>query len=257
MKTSSNNLYYKPVDRKAKDEPVLNLIKDFLEEFPNLGVPSVTDHLKKSMIINKKKVARIMKEYNLLNKKKPKKPFKTTNSEHKFEKFENLIKGKMPDQIGQIIVGDVTAFDVKGKTYYLALLMDLCNREIIGSALSKNNNTKLVLAALEDAYVKRGNLNGCYHHTDADVRYCSDLYIKRLKELGMKISMCVGNVFENAHAESLNKTVKYGEININEYDSFDESVVSIFSYIERYNRVKPHSSLNGMSPLEYTTYLQS
>ena len=248
MNISPNTLYYKPVDWKSKDAPVLKMIQEFLEELPASGVPSVTDHLKKVMVINKKRVERIMRDNGLISMKKRPKKAKTTDSGHKFHKYENLIKNIKTTDINQIIVGDVTAYDIKGVNHYLALLMDLHTREIVGSAISDRNDTNLVLKALEEAKRKRKSLSGCIHHTDADVRYCSDKYIERLMDNGMLISMCVGNVYENAHAESLNKTIKAGEINISEYDSLEESGISIFSYINKYNTLKPHSAHNGMSP---------
>lgn len=253
MHISPNTLYYKPVDWKSKDAPVLRLIQEFLEELPASGLPSVTDHLKKVMVINKKRIERIMKNNSLINRKKPCKKAKTTNSDHKFRKYENLTKGVKPTNLNQIIVGDVTAYDIKGTTHYLALLMDLHTREIVGSAISESNNTNLVLGALEEAKKKRKSLHGCIHHTDADVRYCSDRYVERLTHYGMKISMCVGNVYENAHAESLNKTIKAGEINISDYDTKEESGNCIFGFIDKYNSIRPHSALNGMSPDEFAS----
>lgn len=251
MKMSPNNLYYKPVDWTLKDAPVLKLIQNFLEKLPASGVPSVTDHLKKVMTINKKRVERIMKSYGLINHKKAVKKPKTTESGHKLHKYSNLIKGKKTTQLNQIIVGDVTAYDVKGVNHYLALLMDLHSREIVGAAVSDKNDTNLVLAALEEAKKNRKNLNGCIHHTDADVRYCSTSYTARLVKLGMKISMCVGNAYENAYAESLNKTIKVGEINISDYDTKEESGNCIFGFIKNYNAIRPHSALGGRSPKEF------
>jgi len=254
---STNTLYYKPVNRKEKDAPVLRLIEEIINDLPAAGLPMVTTILKSKMTINKKRVHRIMKENNLIGRYKPRKRGKTTNSAHKFEKFTNLIKDFNTTDLNQVIVGDVTAYDINGKDHYLALLMDLHNREIIGCAISDKNNTELVIQALEEAKHKRGSLEGCIHHTDADVRYCSDVYINKLKKYEMKISMCVGNVYENAHAESLNKTIKAGEINLSEYESKEESAKCIFSFIEKYNTIRPHSALGGMSSLEYTLYLQN
>jgi putative transposase len=258
MKMSPNNFYYKRVDRKAKDAPVLKLIQEFFEMFPNLGLPSVTRHLKKTMKINKKRIERIMKENGLMNRKRAKKQAKTTNSSHKFQKFENLLKGReKTSKINEVIVGDVTAFDIKGVNHYLALLMDLHSREIVGSAVSEKNDTELVLAALSEALKYRKSLEGVIHHTDADVRYCSDEYVMKLKENKMMISMCVGNAYENAHAESLNKTVKYGEINISDYDTVQEAASGIFLFAERYNSVRPHSAHEGLSPLEFARQCNS
>ena len=251
MNISPNTLYYKPIDWKSKDAPVLRMIQDFLEQLPASGVPSVTDHLKKVMVINKKRIERIMRENGLINTKKRPKKAKTTDSDHKFHKYTNLIKGVKTTNLNQIIVGDVTAYDIKGVNHYLALLIDLHTREIVGAAISDKNDTNLVLGALDEAKKKRKTLKGCIHHTDADVRYCSDRYVERLMDYGMQISMCVGNVYENAHAESLNKTIKAGEINMSDYDSKEESGFSIFGYVNKYNTLKPHSAHNGMSPAEF------
>jgi transposase InsO family protein len=257
MKMSPNTLYYKSVKNKEKDMLVLKEIESIIKELPSAGLPTVTYMLKKKMVINRKRVHRIMRENNLIGRQKPIKKWKTTDSKHKFMKHENLIKEMIPTAENQIIVGDVTSYDVNGTDHYLALLMDLHNREIIGVAISERNNTELVKKALEDAISRRGSLVGCIHHTDADVRYCSDEYMEALNKNGLKVSMCVGNVYENAHAESLNKTIKAGEINLSEYESKAESISGIFSFIEKYNSIRPHSSLGGMSPLEYTAYIRS
>ncbi|MBK8397343.1 MAG: IS3 family transposase [Leptospiraceae bacterium] len=113
MNISPNTLYYKPVDWKSKDAPVLRLIQLFLEKLPASGVPSVTYHLKKVMVINKKRIERIMKDNGLINTKKRPKKAKTTDSGHKFHKYTNLTKGIKTTNLNQIIVGDVTAYDVK------------------------------------------------------------------------------------------------------------------------------------------------
>ena len=256
MHISPNTLYYKCIDWKAKDAPILKAIEKFLELLPASGLPSVTSHLKKTMVINKKRVERIMKANGLINTKKRSKKAKTTNSGHKFHKYETLIKGVKTKKMNQIIVGDVTAYDIKGTNHYLALLMDLHTREIVGAAVSDKNDTNLVLAALDASKRKRKDLSGCIHHTDADVRYCSDKYVQRLMDYGMKISMCVGNAYENAHAESLNKTIKVGEINLSDYESKEESGASIFGFINKYNTIRPHSALNGMSPAEFASSLR-
>ena len=250
---SPNTLYYKKVDKKKKDEPFLKAINEIISIFPAIGYNETTKILKKTMKIGKNKVYRLMKENNLLNSKKPRKKDFSTNSNHKLFKYENLIKDVKTSDVNQIIVGDVTAFDIQGKNHFLALLMDLHNREIVGCAVGSKNDTNLVLSALEDANIRRENIKGCIHHTDADVRYCSDKYIARLKELELKVSMCVGNVYENAHAESLNGTIKREEINISDYSSMKESANSIFQYVEKYNRLRPHSALNDASPFEFIT----
>jgi putative transposase len=105
-----------------------------------------------------------------------------------------------------------------------------------------------VLQCFERARAKRGTMRGAFHHSDADVRYCSHDYVARLRDMGVIISMVCGDMYENAHAESLNKTVKYKLINLSEFDSLEEADAAIARYIEFYNVTKPHSSLGWLTP---------
>lgn len=141
----------------------------------------------------------------------------------------------------------VTAFDIKGKDHYLAHLMVLFTREIVGIAVSDKNDISLMLVCLTDAAAHRASICGAIHHMGADVRYCSDAYVPRMRELGLTMSMTVGNVYENAYAESLNKTLKRQEINVNEYSHKLGAAVSLFRFKRIYNEERPHSSLGNLS----------
>jgi len=247
-----STFYYKPQPViLGKDDAIIIEIHDIIELIAESGYRPVTTVLKRTQTINHKRVHRIMRENGLLCRKTRRFQPGTTDSRHKYLKYPDIAQDVVTTGINQVVVGDVTAYDVRGKDHYLAMLMDRHNNEIIGRAVSDKNDTALVLAALEDAHYNRPNLEGCIHHTDADVRYCSDDYVKRVKELGMIISMCVGNAYKNAHAESLNKTVKRQEINISDYECKEESAISIFRYIDVYNTYRPHSSLGGLTPVEF------
>ena len=243
--------YYQCIEKNSDDEMIAGKIEKYIELIPESGYRPTTIFLNRSMIINHKKVNRIMREFNLLCRKKRKFRAKTTDSRHGLKKYLNIAKDVETTNINQVIVGDVTAYDVKGKDHFLASLMDRHNRRVIGKAVSDKNNTELLLATLDDAVRTRGNLVGCIHHTDSDVRYCSTDYINKLKSYKMNISMCVGNAYENAHAESFNGTIKRQEINISDYDNKDESARSIFHFIDKYNSIRPHSSLQNLTPIEY------
>lgn len=95
------------------------------------------------------------------------------------------------------------------------------------------------------------SIRGAIHHTDADVRYCSDAYVAQATELGLTMSMTVGNVYENAHAESLNKTFKRQEINVNEYPHKQGAAESLFRFKRIYNEERPHSSLGNLTPIRF------
>ncbi len=103
------------------------------------------------------------------------------------------------------------------------------SRRIVGAAISDKNNTQLVIAAFLSLKREIGDLQNYYHHTDADVRYCSNEYIALLEESRINISMCRGNVYENAHAESLNKTIKYKEIIYPEYSKLLKKLKKVSS----------------------------
>jgi len=244
--------YYKSKNLSAaKDEAIAEEIRKITEKMAESGYRPVTKVLQRKQTINHKRVQRIMREKGLLCRKTRRFRVGTTDSRHRYFKYPNIAKDFETTDINQVVVGDVTAYDIRGKDHYCASLMDRHNREQIGKAISDKNDTALVLSALEDAHRNRPDLRGCIHHTDADVRYCSDEYINRLKDLGVRISMCVGNAYENAHAESFNKTLKRQEINISDYDSKEESAESIFKFIDLYNSYRPHSALGGMTPIEF------
>lgn len=254
---SISTYYYKVKTTSNDDEIIKKEIEQIIETLPESGYRPVTVLLNRNGFkVNHKRAHRIMKESGLLCRKSRRYVPATTDSRHPYMKYPNIAKDVVTDDINQVIVGDVTAYDVKGKDHFLAELMDRHNREVIGKAVSDKNDTALVLSALEDASRNR-DLKGCIHHTDADVRYCSKAYIDLLDKIGMKISMCVGNAYENAHAESFNKTVKRQEINISDYDSKEESAISIFRYIEVYNNYRPHSSIGNMTPVEYRMALDN
>ena len=253
---SISTYYYKVKIISNEDEIIKKEIEKIIETLPESGYRPITVLLnRKGFKINHKRTHRIMKESNLLCCKTRRYVAATTDSRHTYMKYPNIAKDVVTNDINQVIVGDVTAYDIKGKDHFLAQLMDRHNREVIGKAVSNKNDTALMLSALEDANKNR-DLKGCIHHTDADVRYCSKDYIARLNKIEMKISMCVGNAYENAHAESLNKTVKRQEINISDYDNKEESAISIFRYFEVYNNYRPHSSIGNMTPVEYRMVLE-
>lgn len=258
MNLSPSSYYYQPKPKEG-DTFLVEKMEEVIELLPGSGYRTIRTKLaEQGIMVNAKKIRRIMKENKLQTRKVIKFKPKTTDSRHNLKKYPNILKdyGTL-EKLNTVIVGDITQYDVNGKDYYLSLLMDLCNREIIGKAISDKNDTELVLATLEDAVKTRGkkNLKGCIHHTDSDVRYCSIEYTNKLKEFGFKISMCKGNAYENAHAESLFKTIKYQEINISEYDDKLNSASSIFAYIEKYNTVRPHSALGNLSPIMYRNKL--
>lgn len=248
---SESTYHYKSkakVSKKEKDALLVKQIEEIENLLPQSGYRTVRRILSREAPINHKRIQRVMRENALTIRRKAAYKPPTTDSKHSFRKYPNLVKGKVTNNINEIVVGDITAYDILGVDHYVASLIDIHSRKTIGIAVSDRIDTDLVMSALYSAKQTRGSLAGCIHHTDSDSRYCSDVYIKALKESGMKISMCVGNAYENAFAESFNKTLKTQEINVTPCESKYHSFVSIMSYIEKYNDYRPHSGINGLSP---------
>ncbi len=201
----------------------------------------------------KNRVARIMKEAGIRSRTKRK--FKaTTNSRHNLPVAPNLLNRdfnvKSPDRV---YVGDITYIWTNEGWLYLAVLLDLFNREVVGWSASNRMTRQLAIDALEMALGRRHPGKGLLHHTDRGSQYASTDYQKILKEHGMVCSMSrKGNCWDNAVAESFFGRLKSEWVNHHRYLSRSEAIQSLFYYIEIfYNRKRRHSSIDYVTPQEY------
>lgn len=143
-----------------------------------------------------------------------------TNSRHKLPKYPNLIKNLVISFINQIWGADITYIRLKKEFVYLAVIIDFFSRKIKGWALSRNLNASLTIEALKKALDR--NPRPAIHHSDQGVQYCDKEYVEILKEASVLISMSdKGNPYQNNITESFFKTLKYNEVYLNEYDSFE------------------------------------
>lgn len=225
------------------------------EEFPYYGYKRMTKALQREGYkVNHKRIYRLMYEEKLLCRKKKFKPI-TTQSNHAFKKYENLAKGFAPTGINQLIVSDITYIALGSEFVYLAIIMDVYSRKFIGWELSREVDTILVLNALNMAIAMRGerNMKGCIHHSDLGVQYASVQYVQKLEEMGMLPSMSTkGNSYDNAYAESAIKTIKYNEVHMKEYKSFQDAYANIKRFIEEvYNKKQLHSGIGYVPPEEF------
>ena len=232
-----------------------NEIQAIAIEFSRYGYRRITAELKnRNFIVNRKKVLRLMREDNLLCVKKRFKPV-TTNSNHNLMKYPNLIKDLEITQLNQVWASDITYIQLIKEFVYLAVIIDLFTRRCIGWDLNRNLDAKLTLNALNRAIKTRwdNNIRGLIHHSDQGVQYASIAYTDCLKEHSIKISMSrKGNPYDNAFVESFIKTLKYEEVYLKEYDSFNEAYQNIEKFIEEvYNKKRLHSSLGYRSPDDF------
>jgi len=225
-------------------------------EFPFYGYRRISKELgRRELQINHKKVLRIMKEDKLLCRRK--RAFKpvTTNSDHNCRIYPNLAKGLIVTGLNQLWVVDITYIRMPHGFIYLAAIEDVFSRKCIGWSLGIAIDTELVLKALEMALTKRKAIgfSNLIHHSDRGVQYASDEYVDELKKLNIKISMSrSGNPYDNAFAESFNKTIKVEEVYINEYETFEDAYKNIKHFIELvYNKKRLHSSIGYVPPDEF------
>jgi putative transposase len=186
---------------------------------------------------------------------------KTTESRHRLGYNQNLLVGRAaPQQLNEVWVGDITYIPLatrtsSGRFGYLALLMDLCSRKIVGWEYGSSMTDDLVLGALRRAIGARQPKPGLIHHTDRGGQYASKRYRDVLRRSGMLQSMnAVEHCYDNAFMESCFGTLKT-ELELVEYADGPEAVRELTEYIRYYNGERRHSSLGYVSPAEYERQL--
>lgn len=253
MQTPRSSFYYKPTGNRISDTDLADKINEIALEFPSYGYRRVTAALaREDMIVNHKKVYRIMKSENILCRIR--RSFKkTTNSSHCLVRYPNLIKGIIPLRVNEIWHADITYIRLRASFAYLAAIIDGFSRKVVGYALGRTLCAELTVEALLDALSNRNISGEITHHSDQGVQYCCQEYINILQENNIKISMSEhANPYDNAKMESFFRTLKVEEVYMFEYDSFEEALQSITHFIEEvYNSKRLHSSLGYMSPEEF------
>jgi len=219
----------------------------------NYGYPRIYKELKATNIsCSKNRVYRRMKILNL--KAKTARKFKvTTDSNHKLPINSNVLNRDFSTtSINQKWVGDITYIHTKEGWLYLATVMDLYSRAIIGWSMDKNINKELVCNALNMAVTKRKNPTNVIMHTDRGSQYCSKIYQSLIKLYRFVPSMSrKGNCWDNSVAESFFKTLKSELVYDCNFRSREEAKNEIFDYIERYyNKSRRHSAIDYKAPYE-------
>jgi putative transposase len=240
--------------RELGDVKIKDLIDNVHIDFPVYGYRKLHEELlRRGHLINEKKIRRIQLKFGLFATQ-IRKWIKTTDSKHKFKKYPNLISPAMLlTDLNQVWVSDITYVRILSGFIFVAIILDLCSRKVIGWAISKRINAELAVAALRMAIETRKPDPGCIHHSDQGVQYCSEDYIELLTEWKFQISMSrKGNPYDNAWAESFMKILKYEEIYLSEYETYEDVVNRLPRFIEEiYNRKRIHSSIGYLTPEEF------
>jgi putative transposase len=207
---------------------------------------------RRGMLVNHKRVLRIIREDNLLAVQR--RAFVvTTDSDHELEVYLNLAGRMKLTGMNQLWVADITYIRLKKEFVYLAVILDAFSRKVVGWALDRTLASRLPIAALEQAIAQRQPPPGLVHHSDRGVQYASGDYVKILRKHQMIPSMSrPANPYDNASCESFMKTLKREEIYANDYRDLEHLLGNIEAFIEQYyNRCRLHSALGYRPPEEF------
>lgn len=257
MEISTSTYHYDPkVSRAEKEEWEADMrgkIEQIRVEQPRTGYRMLLEHLQKAGVgIGERKLRKVLRKFQL--QIKPRKRFvRTTNSEHGFKVYENLVKGLVVNKINQVWASDITYIRIQNGFVYLAVILDLYSRKVIGWAISKRIDHELTLSALKMALERRKPPRGVIHHSDRGVQYLCGEYTALLTEQGFEISCAAkGNPYDNAFAESFMKTLKDNEVYMWAYETFLDVIERVPYFIEEiYNKKRLHSSLDYLTPEEF------
>jgi putative transposase len=203
---------------------------------------------------NRKRIARLMREDNLLALRRPAFRPATTDSRHAWRVWPNLARHLLPMAPNQLWVADITYVRLQEAFVYLAVILDAFSRKVVGWAMADHLQASLALEALEMALQSRTVIpGGLVHHSDRGVQYACGDYIARLEAYGIQPSMSrIGCPYDNAMAESFMKTLKAEEVNGAAYRDLADAQARIGQFIETvYNRQRLHSALRYLSPEEF------
>lgn len=243
-----------PSARKREDERLKPIIKDtFFSHKRRYGKRRMAEELQAlGESCGRDKTARIMQEMELFAIQPRSFKPRTTNSRHKLGYNENLLRDLAhPKTINRVWVGDITYIPLMKSWAYLAMLMDLCSRRIVGWSLEDHMRESLVLAALHDAIAWRQPPADLIHHTDRGGQYAGTEYRNVLARAEMKQSMSgAGDCYDNAFMESCFGTIKT-ELELTAYESIEQARQEITEYINYYDTRRRHSGIDYLSPMEF------
>lgn len=245
-----SSYYYQP--QGSDDGKVRSDIESLAEEWPTYGSRRITAELRRrGWQINRKRVSRLMKALNIQATRKRTKQH-TTDSNHSFPRYPNLVQDLAITCPDQVWVADITYVGLRSEFVYLAVIMDVFTRCIRGWYLGRSLGQELTLTALRHAL---SDHQPVMHHSDQGVQYAATAYVKMLEDHNIAISMAdKGAAWQNGYAERLIRTIKEEEVYLSEYQDYHDAYRQIGRFLDDvYMRKRIHSSLGYLTPVEFET----
>jgi transposase InsO family protein len=249
--------YYRNLIESAPDEEEMMVCaaiqKVVLAHHRRYGIRRVTAALhRQGMVVNHKRVERIMREDNLLAIRH-RKYILTTDSRHDFPVYVNLAVRMTVTAINQVWVTDITYIRLRAEFVYLAVVIDRYSRKVIGWCLDRTLAARIAVTALQQAITQRQPPPGVVVHNDQGIQFASSEFQDVLQAHQMVPSMSrPANPYDNATCESFIKTLKQEEIYCREYRDIEDLSAHLKEFIEHYyNRLRLHSALGYRTPEEF------
>jgi transposase InsO family protein len=240
---SKSSLYYKSKKHK-QDLRVKEKIEKVWNDFPSYGHKRLAIELK----LNKKKILRVMKKFSIRPYRRHRKPFKRSNTSV-YDKHSNLLKEIILYKVNQIWVTDFTYLWYRNRFIYLATVIDIYNREVVGVCVLNNHSSSLVIQALVSALMNHPKPE--IIHSDQGSEYTSEIYTDFCNSSGINISMSEkGSPWQNGYQESFYDKFKIDLGDPNRFETLGELVYEIYRTIYIYNTTRIHTILK-MSPREF------
>jgi putative transposase len=222
------------------------------QQFPTYGSRRLAAQLRRApyrLLVKRKRARRVMRNMGLWRRTRPHQQ-RTTNSQHGFRRFPNLVTDRVAHAPDEIWVSDLPYVRLGAEFIDLAMIMDVLTRDIRGWQLGRTLNQALTLIALQRALAHHTPV---IHHRDQGIQYAAPRYIQTLQASGVQISMAaVGEPRQNGYAERVIRTIKEEEINLTEYRNFPEALAQIGPFIDDVYRTKRiPSALGYLTPAEF------
>ncbi len=236
--------------KQEETEQIIHLVRQVRADHPRMSARDIYNKVKPSTV-GRDQFEQIC--YNNGLRVKQRKNFRKTTNSMGVTRFPNYLKEVEVTGVNQAFVSDITYYEMENRFYYLTFIMDLFNREIVGYSTSDNMRTEnTTLPALNMAIRLRGsdNLKGTIIHSDGGGQYYSTEFKSLTRNTGMTNSMAE-EVYENEHAERLNGIIKNNYLYPYGPTNFSSLRKSLKKAVWMYNNEKPHSALNGNTPINY------
>jgi putative transposase len=245
-----------PGKRAREDQLLAQEIKTIhIQSRKTYGTPRIADQLRKNGLKHgRNRIARLMKAQHLYGRQKLRYRVCTTDSNHDHPIAPNrLTEAPKASKANQIWVADITYIPTQEGWLYLAAILDLYSRKIVGWFMSPHLDTQLILKALQMALLTRQPPANLLFHSDRGVQYASNDYRQALARAGFIPSMSrKGNCYDNATMESFWSTLKLELVYRTQFITRQQARAALFDFIESfYNRQRSHSALNYLSPVDF------